>query len=108
MNGAPLLSSFGGTLTTYRPPRECVGKLGKVLSNVGQDWTNSPTFPGGDFALEQLEFKRILRPVADLPQEHAERLFKSYGMRTIKLLDGIWRRFRGPSQREVDYPLAEE
>jgi glycerol-3-phosphate dehydrogenase len=118
MNRAPLLSIFGGKITTYRRLAEnALEKLHKVFPNMGQPWTKSAPLPGGDFALEQLEAEitRICRTVADLPQKHAERLFKNYGTKAFKLLEGasklkdLGEDFgAGLSQREVDYLIAEE
>ncbi|MGH6873880.1 MAG: glycerol-3-phosphate dehydrogenase, partial [Aestuariivirgaceae bacterium] len=118
MNRAPLLSIFGGKITTYRRLAEnALEKLSRIFPHMGQSWTNSIPLPGGDFAPEQFEAEimRIRRTVADLPQKHAERLFKNYGMRAMKFLEGAGRLKdlgedfgAGLSQREVDYLITEE
>jgi glycerol-3-phosphate dehydrogenase len=118
MNRAPLLSIFGGKITTYRRLAEnALEKLSSVFPHMGQPWTKSAPLPGGDFASEQLEAEitRIGRTIADLPRKHAERLFKNYGTRVMKFLEGATRLKdlgedfgAGLSQREVDYLIAEE
>jgi glycerol-3-phosphate dehydrogenase len=117
-NRAPLLSIFGGKITTYRRLAEsALEKLSRIFPNMGQAWTQSAALPGGDFAPEHLEAEitRIQRRIADLPPKHAERLFRTYGTRASRFLEGA-NRLRelgenfgaGLSQREVDYLIAEE
>ena len=50
---APLLSVFGGKITTYRRlAEEAVGRMVPVLAALsGQAWTRTAPLPGGDFAV---------------------------------------------------------
>ncbi len=117
-NRAPLLSIFGGKITTYRRLAEsALEKLSGIFPDMGQAWTQSAALPGGDFAPEdfEAEIAGIQRRIADLPPKHAERLFKTYGTRAARFLEGA-NRLRdlgenfgaGLSQKEVDYLIAEE
>ena len=48
-NGAPMLSLFGGKLTTYRRlSEEAIARLAPVFASVGAAWTAGATLPGGD------------------------------------------------------------
>ncbi|MCV5838671.1 glycerol-3-phosphate dehydrogenase, partial [Escherichia coli] len=48
---APLLSVFGGKLTTYRKLGEAaMKKLAPFLPEMGKDWTANQTLPGGNFS----------------------------------------------------------
>lgn len=52
-NAAPLLSVFGGKITTYRKLAEAaLLKLSPVLSGIGKPWTAGVAFPGGDMAVD--------------------------------------------------------
>lgn len=49
-NQPPLLSVFGGKITTYRKLAEAAtDAIVKFFPNAGERWTKSATFPGGDF-----------------------------------------------------------
>ncbi|HVW68530.1 MAG TPA: glycerol-3-phosphate dehydrogenase [Steroidobacteraceae bacterium] len=81
---APLLSVFGGKLTTYRKLAEhALSKLLPVMRIDRPEWTRHATLPGGDlpgadlaaFTAEQL------RRYAFAPPELTRRLCRSYGTR---------------------------
>jgi glycerol-3-phosphate dehydrogenase len=53
--GAPLVSIFGGKITTYRRLAEHVlGRLGRVFPTMGGPWTATAPLPGGDIAADDL------------------------------------------------------
>jgi glycerol-3-phosphate dehydrogenase len=89
-NAAPLLSVFGGKITTYRRLAEsALEKLAPHLSMSGA-WTAGAALPGGDFAHDgraglvgQL---RAAHPF--LSQAHAGRLVRWFGTRAFVLMDG--------------------
>ena len=82
--GAPLLSVYGGKITTYRRlAEEAVGKVGAVLGRAGTPWTATAPLPGGDFsgglpALDQAFAAR--HPW--LPAALRHRLLRAYGTET--------------------------
>jgi glycerol-3-phosphate dehydrogenase len=123
-DAAPLLSVFGGKITTYRRLAEAV--LGKLAPNVaGLDgggglkpgWTADAKLPGGDFPAQGFD-----RLVADIRREHpwlaashAWRLARTYGTLAKDLLSGaaaetdLGRRFGADlTEREVRYLQREE
>lgn len=81
-DGAPLLSIFGGKITTHRKLAEAaLHTLSPFFPQAGGDWTASSTLPGGDFAVGAVD-KLIDRLTADYPfldHSDARRLFRSYG-----------------------------
>ena len=53
---APLLSVFGGKITTYRRLAEgALAKLGPFFPKAGGPWTAGVPFPGGDFPVDGVE-----------------------------------------------------
>lgn len=82
-DGAPLLSIFGGKITTYRHLAEAaMQRLSPFLPEAGAaDWTGDQPLPGGDFAKEGLpDLIAGLRqdyPFLDFPA--ADRIGRAYG-----------------------------
>lgn len=86
--GAPLLSVFGGKLTTYRKLAEqAVDKLAAQLGRQAPAWTaRGAPLPGG----EQRDFGALLAQVRAsrpwLPAQMAWRLVRNYGTRAEQIL----------------------
>lgn len=115
---APLLSVFGGKLTTYRRLAEhALAKLGRVLPLPGGPWTAAACLPGGD--IEDADFDRFLRGLearlAAFPTALRRRLARAYGTRIDRVLGNA----RTPAElgpdlgaglhlRELDYLVREE
>lgn len=88
-DGAPLLSVFGGKITTYRKLAEqVVDQLAPLLGNMRPSWTAGSTLPGGD--LPDGDFDTFLRQLNTskpwLPATLAARLARAYGSRVFMLL----------------------
>jgi glycerol-3-phosphate dehydrogenase len=88
---APLLSVFGGKITTYRRlAEEAVDTLQKSLGQTPTPWTAPAKLPGGDLpvatAIDYAEHLRNLYPW--LPITLAQRYASSYGTRALRILDG--------------------
>jgi glycerol-3-phosphate dehydrogenase len=87
-NGPPLLSIFGGKITTYRKLAENVlNKIEPALGGQG-DWTAEVPLPGGDFPVSQ-----VARLVSDLKAKYdflsdtwALRLIRAYGTDAPQIL----------------------
>jgi glycerol-3-phosphate dehydrogenase len=117
-NEAPLLSIYGGKITTYRKLAESVlDKLAPFLPEMGREWTEPCHLPGGDFHPGDfdLEVKKLLRRCPVLHRELATRLLRTYGTRAYAMTDKIKEAGDlGPHFGhdlygvEVDYLLAEE
>ncbi|OHX12219.1 glycerol-3-phosphate dehydrogenase [Chromobacterium sphagni] len=87
--GAPLLSVFGGKITTFRKlAEEAVDKLAPLLGNRKASWTADAPLPGGD--MPGADFGRFLQGLRQrhpwLPAPLAERWARAYGTRVGKLI----------------------
>jgi glycerol-3-phosphate dehydrogenase len=110
---APLLSVFGGKITTYRKLAEhALEKLAPFLGDLGPAWTAGAPLPGGDMA--NADFDTFLagfrREHPWLPAGLAAHYARLYGTRARDLLDnatgieGLGRHLGGLLYaREVDY-----
>ena len=88
---APLLSVFGGKLTTYRRlAEEAIALLQGPLGAPKPAWTSGAPLPGGD--IPGADFGRFQRQLeqrhAWLPAPLASRYARAYGTRAEKLLAG--------------------
>ena len=87
----PLLSVFGGKLTTYRALSEAVvDRLMAVSGRVAEGWTADAPLTGGDFAGRDVEtYSRMQRQMYPwLPLELLQRYVTSYGTRMDYFLYG--------------------
>jgi glycerol-3-phosphate dehydrogenase len=87
---APLLSIFGGKITTYRRlAEEALHKLGTVLPISEPAWTARSVLPGGDIGSDLAAFEARTRARYPwLPAPTARRLVRAYGSRVDRILDG--------------------
>ncbi len=114
---APLLSVFGGKITTSRKLAEnALAKLAPFFPNAKGPWNRDAALPGGDlqvaevpnYILEKQKAYSFLKPANVL------RLFKAYGTDIDKLMNGArfgqdLGTFFGPiSEREVEYLREQE
>lgn len=117
--GAPLLSVYGGKITTYRHlAEEAVDMMaGRVPALSGKAWTRSKPLPGGDFPLDGLEpLKTTLTaryPFLDAGT--VDRIARAYGTRAERWLNGAegWQALgksfgAGLTAAEVDFLRSEE
>ncbi len=120
---APMLSIFGGKITTYRKLAEhALTKLVPLLpesarSGAGEAWTERAHLPGGDIA--DADFEAFMREVRQrhpwLPPELARRYGRAYGTRLDTLigeagdLQGLGRDLGGGLYAaEIDYLVRHE
>jgi len=114
---APLLSVFGGKLTTYRKLAEsAMAELKPFFTQMRGSWTASAALPGGeDMTTASALADAVLARHDWLPVDIARRWAVTYGSRVWRLLDGV----QGPQDlgqaiggglftREVDYLCATE
>ncbi len=114
---APLLSVFGGKLTTYRKLAEsAMAELKPFFSQMRGSWTASAPLPGGEgMTSVQALVDAVLARHGWLPVDIAKRWVLTYGSRVWRLLEGV----QGPDDlgqsiggglfsREVDYLCAAE
>lgn len=97
--GAPLLSIFGGKITTFRKlAEEAVDLIAPLLGNRHGAWTADACLPGGDLFGEKPQNRAVVgfaRYVQDLQRQYGwlppalvQRYARAYGTRIHALLDG--------------------
>jgi glycerol-3-phosphate dehydrogenase len=88
--GAPLLSIFGGKLTTYRKLAEhALEKLKRDFPQMGAAWTAAVPLPGGDFSVSPDTLAQQLRQAHPwLALDVARVLVGRHGRDAFALLEG--------------------
>jgi glycerol-3-phosphate dehydrogenase len=89
--GAPLLSIYGGKITTYRRlAEEALERLSPYLrsSKEREGWTAKAALPGGDMDVSAIPAltAELVRHYPFLDSAHASRLAHAYGTRAAKWL----------------------
>ena len=115
---APLLSVFGGKITTYRKLAEhAMETLLPLLGSTAPSWTANQPLPGGD--IPEARFDDFLEDMAHrypwVSRQHLRRLARAYGTRLEQILDGVssWeelgREFgAGLTEAELTYLRSQE
>jgi glycerol-3-phosphate dehydrogenase len=88
---APLLSVFGGKITTYRKLAEhAIEKLRPFIPALSPGWTGKAALPGGDMPNADFDqfLAGLMRRHPFLPPALAHHYARLYGTRTGRLLDG--------------------
>jgi glycerol-3-phosphate dehydrogenase len=86
---APVLSIFGGKITTYRKLAEAaLGDLKPCFPALGPEWTGSATLPGGDLPQGDREawIAELTRRYPALPPSLLRALAHRHGTRTLTVL----------------------
>jgi glycerol-3-phosphate dehydrogenase len=115
-DAAPLLTLFGGKITTYRTLAESVlGELERFYPWIGAAWTANEPLPGGDVKHFNGFRDEMHKKYAGLPRELVEPVVRRHGSRAVRVLgdsiapEDLGRHFgAGLTEREVDYLVAEE
>ena len=115
---APLLSVFGGKITTYRKLAEhALEKLVPFFAHAKGDWTAGADLPGGDIPGDDFETfaAQLAAKHPALPGPLLTRLARAYGTRagailgTAHTMDALGTDFGGGlTQAEVDYLADQE
>lgn len=114
---APLLSVYGGKLTTYRKLAEsAMHQLKPFFHKLKPDWTAKALLPGGEnFFDETRLLDELQQRIPDVQPLLAKRWIHGYGSRVWKMLNGsesiaaLGQHFgHGLYQQEVDYLVAQE
>ncbi|MEZ9155212.1 glycerol-3-phosphate dehydrogenase [Vibrio sp. F13] len=120
LDQAPLLSIFGGKLTTYRKLGEAaLKKLEPHLTNMGAPWTANDTLPGGNFSCSREQLAKMIHTKYPWASEALLlRYVTQFGTYTWKLLEGanseadlgiqFSSEAHGVYQVEIDYLINEE
>ena len=115
----PLLSIFGGKITTYRRLAEhALEELRPYYPQLSGSWTAGEALPGGDMDSMRETVLDLLKKHASLPIDYLTRLVRRHGSLTGKLLKGVrsmadlGELFGGGaallSEREIDYCIRYE
>lgn len=115
---APLLSVFGGKITTYRRLAEAaLDRLQPTFPGMQAPWTAMASLPGGDFPVNEFasQVGTLAKRYPFLELREARRLVRAYGTRAERILGQaksaaeLGRRF-GPSltEAEVNYLMDQE
>lgn len=114
---APLLSVYGGKITTYRKLAEAAMKKLAEVFTPSRPWTACVPLPGGDFPYDGVEAQvaLALRTWPFLDEQHAERLVRAYGTRIADILgkadsyEALGMRFGADlTEAEVRYLMTKE
>ncbi|MCF6272649.1 MAG: glycerol-3-phosphate dehydrogenase [Rhodobacteraceae bacterium] len=117
-DGAPLLSIFGGKITTYRRLAEAVlAKLETHLEAKSAAWTANAPLPGGDFPHDGVAklMEDLQAGYPFLSEVQARRMIRTYGTNASKIMGGarttkdLGEDFgAGLSESEVQWLIDEE
>ena len=117
-NNLPLLSVFGGKITSYRKLAEhALDKLAPFFPEMGLAWTATTPLPGGDILNQDIGafYSAFCQQYPWLPTSLALRYIQSYGCLTEKFLqqaksmNDLGTHFgSGLYQSEVDYLIQQE
>ncbi len=113
---APLLTLFGGKITTYRPlAEEALAKLAPFFPGMKGTWTAHEPLPGGDIGSFRGFVGEMRERYPGLPAEVVEGVARRHGSRTPHVLgearsmDDLGRHFgAGLTQREVEHFVTDE
>jgi glycerol-3-phosphate dehydrogenase len=112
----PLISVFGGKITTFRKLAEAVtDKVCEYFPGAGKSWTRQAILPGGDFGNQQQLAAELEINYPWLNTDSIRRFVRCYGTDSHQILAGCKSRddlghwFTDTlSQREVDYLVTRE
>jgi glycerol-3-phosphate dehydrogenase len=114
---APLLTIYGGKITTHRKLAEAVMNKVGIFFEGRPPWTANSTLPGGEFAPDGF-YALVAETIGRWPflsEPHARRLVRAYGTRAERILDDaqgmedLGARFTGDlTASEVRYLVATE
>ena len=117
-DAAPVLSVFGGKITTYRRLAEhAMGEIMRFFPKMGSAWTVKAVLPGGDIPGADIDgfTQELMRNKPFLSPALARRLARAYGTRVDRFLGAaskakdLGRDFgMGLSDAEIDYLVTSE
>ncbi|WP_153447964.1 glycerol-3-phosphate dehydrogenase [Vibrio algicola] len=113
---APLLSIFGGKLTTYRKLAEsAMDQLAPFFPQMGDSWTAESILPGGEQYDENQLTRQLRQQCPWLDNKTLHRYCHQYGTQAKKMLTDIQQETemghhfgQGVYQTELDYLLQHE
>ena len=89
-SGPPLLSVFGGKITTARHlAEEAMGKLASTIGTTVRPVSRTRPLPGGDIGRFDTFLADVRRRYPFLGDPRSDRLARAYGAMLIEMLDGV-------------------
>ncbi|WP_076588783.1 glycerol-3-phosphate dehydrogenase [Vibrio ostreicida] len=111
----PLLSVFGGKLTTYRKLAESAMEHLSSYLELGKPWTREAPLPGGEQFDRQALSAHLSQQVPFIDTDTQQRWIAAYGSRVTRLLEGVnseqdlgIKFCCGVYQKEIDYLVEHE
>lgn len=118
VGGAPVLTIFGGKLTTYRKLAEkALVKIDAALAQKTQAWTANAPLPGGDIPLTAIPSyqQELAQKLPFFDGFTIRRLIRQYGTESLEIFadvphqDSLGKAFgHGVTAREIDWAIAYE
>jgi glycerol-3-phosphate dehydrogenase len=109
---APVLSVFGGKITTYRRLAEqALDRLARYFPGCGSAWTSRVPLPGSDFDNRAQTLAALRARYAKLPPDVVEGIFQRHGALAAKVLGegDVGEHYGGGlTEREVRYFVDHE
>ncbi len=109
---APVLSVFGGKITTYRRLAEqAMDRLARYFPRAGRAWTANAPLPGSDFTDRAAAFAALSAHYPKLPEEVLRGVFRRHGSAGPEVLgDGQLGEYYGAglTEREVRHFIEHE
>jgi len=113
---APLISVFGGKITTYRKLAEAAtDRLCNFFERTGKRWTKTAALPGGDFKNQDTLASALKQEFSWLPDAIVRRYVRTYGtlsraiLKDCSSIEDLGQHFLGTLyEREVDYLVRNE
>ncbi|KAA1174916.1 glycerol-3-phosphate dehydrogenase [Marinobacter salinexigens] len=113
---APLISVFGGKITTFRKLAEAAtNRLCTYFPGAGEPWTRNAVLPGGEFSNQQTLAEQLEIRHPWLPPSVIKRYVRTYGTDSFRIVEGcrtiedLGTPFTDTLfQREVDYLIDNE
>jgi glycerol-3-phosphate dehydrogenase len=110
--GAPVLSVYGGKITTYRRlAEEAMEKLARFFPGMRGAWTAREPLPGSAFASRAEARREVFERYRGLPEAVVRGVFRRHGAEAIEVLgDGVTGEHYGAglTERELRYLVARE
>jgi glycerol-3-phosphate dehydrogenase len=114
---APLLSVFGGKITTFRRLAEtALAHIVPIFPTAGKPWTGAASLPGGDFSFADADtiIAELQRKHSFMTARNVRRIFRAYGTEAEGIFKGarfaqdMGKSFGLLTEREIEYLRSRE
>jgi glycerol-3-phosphate dehydrogenase len=114
---APLLSVFGGKITTFRKLAEAaLAHVVSLFPTAGKPWTGAASLPGGDFSFTDADaiIAELQRKHSFMTARNVRRIFRAYGteaegiFRGARFAHDMGKSFGLLTENEIEYLVSKE